>query len=432
MPRREPGRRTATSWAAFLADRRGGSAILLAISFPVLIGGLALGAEAGYWFLVQRSVQQAADLAAHAAVVNKRAGGDEAQMRDAALRVAAGSGYDGASDTLSVHAPPLTGAFAGDPDAVEVRVRRSQERYFTLIYAEAPVPIGARGVAALTGGASACLLALSETAPGAVSVSGSTQVTFDGCDIASNSAASDSFLMSGGAAVVSTGCVSAVGGAITTAGLTLTDCPSIIERAPPAADPYAGVAEPDLSGSCRSGNVGTPSGVTYLTPTESHSSGVDAMRFCSGLTLSGEVVLAPGLYLVEGGDLRINSNARISGDDVTFFLAGDAEARFNGTASLDLSAPSSGPFAGLLIFGARDGTGAQHRVNGTADSELSGAVYTPAGSIDFTGDFTDSSGGCLQVIASTILFSGNSTLSVACDATPVNPIRTRLQVRLVE
>lgn len=416
--------------ASFASSEQGAAAIILAVALPVMIGGMALGAEVGYWFMGQRELQQAADLAAHAAGVKKREGADESAMRAAALDVASASGFDGGTDTLTLLIPPDTGAYAGDAESVAVRLLRDQPRYFTRIYSSEPVDLNARAVAKVQGGATACLLALSTSAPGAVTISGSTEVTFDGCDVASNSSASNSFMMSGGGSVLSTGCVNSVGGAETTAGLTMTDCATVNTNAPPAADPYADIVEPDPTGtSCQPDKFVKDE---TLTPTENHPTGVQAMRFCSGLDVKGSVTFDPGLYLIEGGSFTINSNALVAGSDVTFYLADGVEMSFNGSAQFNFSAPASGPYSGLLVFGSRTATTAQHKMNGNASSTLNGAIYTPASHLDFTGDFTDASGGCVQVVTSTVTFSGNSSLKVDCSAAGTRPVSVREEVRLVE
>lgn len=422
-----PPRRRA---AGFAASERGAAAIVLVVALPVMIGGMALGTEVGSWFMGQRELQQAADLAAHAAGVKMREGAGEDAMRAAALDVASASGFEEDTDTLTLLNPPDTGAYAGVAGSVAVRLLRDQPRYFTRIYSSEPVDLNARAVAAVQGGASGCLLALSTSASGAVTISGSTEVTFDGCDVASNSAASDSFLMSGGGSVLSTGCVSTVGGAQTTAGLTMTDCATVNTNAPPAADPYADVPEPEVTGtSCQpDGSVQNET----LTPSENHPSGVQAMRFCSGLDVKGAVTFDPGLYLIEGGSFTINSSALVSGSGVTFYLAAGVKIMFNGAAQFDFSAPTSGPYSGLLIFGSRSAAAAQHKLNGNANSVLNGAIYTPASHLDFTGDFTDASGGCVQLVTSTVTFSGNSSLQVSCEAAGTRPVEVRQEVRLVE
>lgn len=424
-PLRRLGRR-------FALEQRGAAAMVMALALPVMIGGAALAAEAGYWVLTQRRVQSVADLAAHAAGVVHRSGGDATARQQAALGVATASGYEAALDTLTVNMPPASGGWKDDDTAVEVTLERLQPRFLTRIYAEEPVPIRARAVAAVSGGSTACLLALSSNAPGAVTIGGSTDVTFEGCDVASNSSASDSFLMAGGASVLSTGCVNTVGGAVATAGLTLTDCDQIREQTPPARDPYADIAEPAQTGTCRSGSVGSNNSTTVVTASDTHASGVMSRRFCSGLTVSGTVEFSPGLYIVSGGTFQINSNAVVSGQDVTFYLAEDVDLRLNGSATMNLRAPATGPYAGILFFGSRSGTGVSHVFNGTANSVMSGAVYLPAGDISYSGNFNEASGGCTQVIASTIAFSGNSTLRVNCQAAGAKPIPVRQTVQLVE
>ena len=52
---------------AYLEDVYGGAAIIMALMTPVIIGGLAFGAEVGGWELTKRQQQNAADTAAFAA-----------------------------------------------------------------------------------------------------------------------------------------------------------------------------------------------------------------------------------------------------------------------------------------------------------------------------------------------------------------------------
>ena len=56
---------------SFRRDTFGGVAAIVAITSPVLIGAMGLGGEAGYWYLTQRKVQNAADVAAHAAALRE-------------------------------------------------------------------------------------------------------------------------------------------------------------------------------------------------------------------------------------------------------------------------------------------------------------------------------------------------------------------------
>ncbi len=73
----------------------GATAVIAAILFPVVVGGLGLGAETGYWYLSQRKLQHAVDVSAHAAGARLRADDTDEQIIAAAERVASQSGYRG-------------------------------------------------------------------------------------------------------------------------------------------------------------------------------------------------------------------------------------------------------------------------------------------------------------------------------------------------
>ncbi|HBT00685.1 MAG TPA: hypothetical protein DEB47_12670, partial [Citreicella sp.] len=81
-------RRLARHVSGFAADSQGAVAILAALTMPVLVLGMGLGAEAGYQYMVQRNLQHAADLAAHAGGTRLRAGDSKAAIDAAALHVA--------------------------------------------------------------------------------------------------------------------------------------------------------------------------------------------------------------------------------------------------------------------------------------------------------------------------------------------------------
>ena len=56
----------------------------MAVTLPVFVGGLGMGAEVGYWYFGQRKVQNSADVAAYAGAVALRAGNDETIIEAAA------------------------------------------------------------------------------------------------------------------------------------------------------------------------------------------------------------------------------------------------------------------------------------------------------------------------------------------------------------
>lgn len=429
--------RAGAAWAGgFLRDQRGATAVIATIMFPILIAGMGLGAETGYWYMKQRNLQHAADVAVHAAGLRKKSGDATDEIEAAALYIATQTGFVDADGAFAVNSPTETGPYAGNPSTVEVLLSEEPTRLFSALFTDAPLTLTARAVVLLSETTKACILTLAPTAPGALTLSGSTSLELEGCDVASNSNAPDSISMEGSASL-STGCAYTVGSAVTTASLTLTVCEKVKEFASPVADPYAAVPEPVVQGTCQDKNLGKPNNSTTITPTETHPSGVKAVRFCNGLSVKGDVVFEPGLYIIEGGDFTVNGSdagaaaASLRGEGVTFFLTNGAQLKLNGNASLDLAAPVGGPFSGLLFFGGRDQSGVAHKLTGSSESTLQGAIYTPASDIVYRGN-SDSDDGCTQIVAFTASFSGNSSLESECDDDGTTDIQSNQTVQIVE
>lgn len=423
----------------FLRNTSGATAVLFAILFPVLVLGMGLGTEAGYQYMSQRKLQHAADVAAHAAGARKRAGDTDEEIKAAALHIATQSGYLGGADDIIVNMPPKSGQFTDDSDSVEVILPLTQQRYFSALVSSDPVNMRGRAVARITdSGSVACILALSPNSSRAITVTGSTSVSLEGCDIASNSNAPDALYMSGDGATLDVNCAYVVGEANTTAGLNIT-CGKVQTFAPVVRDPYADLEEPSVSGDCVWENKhGKPNTTTTITATETHPSGVKSMRFCSGLDLSGDVTFEPGLYIIEGGDFTVNNGTVTStdenileGEGVTFYLAHDARIRLASNSTLNFAAPTTGRYAGIAFFGSRSATGVTHRMNGTSGSSLQGALYMPASEVEFSGN-TKLTTGCTQVIGYKVTFTGNSDLRSDCTNLGTRQIKTKEVVRVVE
>lgn len=414
---------------AFCSNDSGAIAVIAAIAFPVLIGAMGLGTDAGYWYLSQRKIQHAADVSAHAAAIRKRAGDTASGIEAAALDVASKSGFSSSEGTIEVHAPPTTGSYAGDAKSIEVVLTEKMPLLLSSLFISEPFSVRARAVVQLDMTSQGCILALSPTASGAVTVAGSTIVTLNGCDVASNSNASDALRMHGGGQLTAD-CVHTVGGAVTTPELTMRTCSSVQQNAPKVTDPYADVSEPAVSGICASQSSLNSS--TTLQPTEqSHPSGLPIMRFCSGLKITGgTITFKPGLYIMEG-EFAVNAGTVLQGTDVTFYLTKTASLKLNGGATINLEAPASGPYAGILFFGARDSTVASHVVNGSSGSTFDGAIYFPNSGIEYSGR-AGASGGCTQIIGKTVTFTGNSEVRSDCMAAGTRPIVTAQSIKFVE
>ena len=408
----------------------GGVAAVVAILSPVLIGGMGLGAETGYWYLEARKLQNAADVAAHGAALRANQGDNQAGLQGFADYIVGESDVNMTQTNVTVNRPPLSGAYIEDGNAVEIIVTQTVPRMFSAIYDNTPLDLDARAVATALSGGSGCVLALSPDEQGAITITGSASINLIQCDFISN-ATGVGFDMSGQAGAAIAGCVQTTGTATVTANLIVT-CAELRQNRAPVPDPFASLTEPALTGACQATQQGQNNQTTTITPVESHASGMSSMRFCNGLTLRGTTHLDPGIYLIEGGDFRINSNAVITGTDVVFYMADDVEMRFNGTATTNLTAPTTGDYAGMLFFSSRNATSARHVVNGNIGSAFNGVVYAPSSHLEYSGNNSTGFTSCTQIVADTIDFTGNGMMMMHCLFPPAQTIEVASSVTIVE
>lgn len=387
----------------------GNVAILFALLLPVVVGGAGLGVETAYWRFKQLQLQAAADAAAYAGAVEKRGGSPDTRVASVASDTAALNGFS--PGAIQVKGPS---SGAGASNTVEVVLEMDLSRFFTAYFTTAPVHLRARSVAVYTASSDACVLALDPSASNAVLVSGSAQLTLKGCSVMANSVSDQAITVQGSGELTSP-CVISGGGVSLGSGATLTSCPGPIRQAPRAADPYKDLPEPAQSTPCAS------TGGAVLQPG----------TYCNGLTLTGNVTLSPGVYVITGGDLKINANADVSGSGVTLYLDGASRLSLNGTATLNLSAPTSGVYSGVVMFGDRTSVGGRNVINGTADSKLTGAVYFPAQQVAYLGNFSGQMG-CMQVVARTVEWSGHADMSVDCTSLGIKTVPALSAVRLTE
>ncbi|MBZ9710479.1 pilus assembly protein TadG-related protein [Mesorhizobium sp. ESP7-2] len=384
-------------------------AIIFALSLPIVVGAAGFGIETSFWYYNSLRLQATADAAAYAGALEQISGSDKPTIVAAATQSAASNGLG--SGTIVVNTPPASGSNTAKK-AVEVVVGQNLDRMFTSLFTQGQVPEQARAVALITNASKACILALDPSASKAALFSGNTSVKLTGCSVMANSIASDALKLQGSASLQAD-CVVSAGG-VSLSNPVTTVCPAPITQALPAADPFAGLLAPAASNPCQDDSKATLSPGTY----------------CSGMALKGNVTLSPGVYVVQG-NLKINANAAITGSGVTIFMSGSSTVSINGNASVKLSAPTSGTYSGVLFYGDRTGNSASSTFNGTADSLLTGAIYFPKQQISYLGNFSGN-GGCTQVVADTIQWSGNSTINQDCASLGMRDIPATQSVLLVE
>lgn len=188
--------RLATRFRSLLRDEVGSTAVAFAASMPLVVGGAAFGVETSYWYYKDLQLQAAADAAAYAGALEKRAGSKKDAVVQAAKAVATTNGFVQSLGTAAVNTPPLTGAHIS-AKSVEVVLEENQPRFFSSLFIQTPVVIRARAVAVFEDAGSACILALHKSASKAALFSGSSTSKFKACSVMANSLANDAVTVQG-------------------------------------------------------------------------------------------------------------------------------------------------------------------------------------------------------------------------------------------
>jgi len=337
-----------------------------------------------------------------------------------AQSVAATYGYVNgtAGATVTVNRPPVSGAYAANNQAIEVIVTTQQPRLLSSIFATGAVTLSGRAVALPGNAGTGCVLSLNPAASGGVTSKGNSAITLNQCSVYDDSSDA-SALVNGGTASINALSVNVVGQISGGSGITTTQ--GVHVGISPIADPYADVPMP------------TPGACDYNNKTYKTTITIDPGTYCNGIQLNAGAVVTmnPGVYIIDRGSLQIAGGATLKGDGVTIVFTSStgnnyADATINGGAIIQLTAPTTGPTAGIVMFGDRNmPTSTTFKFNGGDTQVLGGAVYLPKGTLQYAGG-NNANTNCTQVIADTVTFVGNSLLKVNCSGSGTRPIGTSM------
>jgi len=401
---------------AFLSDRAGSVVILFAIAAPVL--ALSAGAAIDYARLSssRASLQTIADGAAIAGAQALRlANATSVTVDQAVARFVASR--SSASD------PPITVTTSLTAGNTIVNVQASRttpavvNNAIGLLNMRTTVNAQARAVGNTQ---PICMIGLDTSQSKTLEVD-VAKVLATGCQVVSDSTATDGVAISNGAQM-QYGRLCSAGGAQadTTSGYApspQTDCPAI-------ADPLATLPMPTV-GSCTQTNLKITSGSQSLTP------GV----YCGGLEIgsTANVTLMAGTYIIKDGRLIVKAGASLSGNGVTIFLTGaGATIEVKASASVSLTAPSSGVYTGILMFEDRTVPLYQtHQFESRNAPNMLGTIYLSRGSLQVglkgggggAGVAVGATSAWTIVVARTISVADNQTLQLNTNygATTVTP-----------
>ncbi|ANY82782.1 hypothetical protein BB934_31565 (plasmid) [Microvirga ossetica] len=144
---------------------------------------------------------------------------------------------------------------------------------------------------------------------------------------------------------------------------------------------------------------------------------------CGDLQLTGNVTLRTpsegSVLVIWNGQLDMNSYtfATEDGSAITVIFAGDNGAYTHGPTgdgTLDITAPSSGPWKGVALYQAPNLTaGVDLTYKGNSPTwNITGLVYLPHSNVTFSGAVNKSSHGqsCFALVVNTILINGTGSI----------------------
>lgn len=386
-----------------LADERGQTVIFAAFCLPLLMGFLALAVDMGIVFRAERQMQTAADSGAIAGARELAFGDAIAAARSDAARNGVTNGVNGAS--VAVNNPPGSGPHAGDAGYVEVIVSEPQKTYFMNIFNRGSMTVSARAVAGRVP-SNACVYVLNPTAPYAMNLQGSFDVSTPGCGVIVNSNSPTALQFTGSGGTLTAASVAVAGGV---GGQIADSDPIPVTGVAPQNDPLGYVPPPEYN------TPSVPCGPVPTGSTIGPGTSDGTVCYSGNVTLSNKT-LNPGVYVFTGD---VSFSGTVTGTGVTFYLLGGLDAS-NGT--LDLTSPSSGTYNGMLIFSARDNASTLSFDKGNASGILNGIIYAPDSPMMLNDSGGDKDGGLsfnTDLIVNT-LFDKTATLTITSYTGTVN------------
>ncbi len=409
--------------------------VLVALSMTVLLGFVALAVDVGLLFRAKRNMQIAADAAAVAGAMDYKYNASILSAQSAGQAAATANGVTSAafppcpSTTLTcvtINVPPVNGPYAGTTGFVEAIVSQPTATIFMNISKISSVTVSARAVVG-AGAISGCVWTLAKSGTD-ISLSGSGTISAPNCSIYDDSSSSNALTLTGSGSI--TGKAIGISGNYSVTGSGSLH-PTPVTGIAPAADPLAGLAPPTIpTGTCSSSctqsfsgssnnSIGpgtynsisnTGSGTLTLTP------GNYIINGNLSNTGSGSLVLGAGNYTITGnftdtgsgtltigadqtivlGNLSLTGSGALTAKGVTFYTQGSSTV--TGSGSMDIEAPTSGTYDGVLFYQDRSDTHTL-AVTGSGSDKIQGILYaanapvtlTGSGSVNIAADFISDS-----------------------------------------
>lgn len=370
-------------------SEKGQAIVLIVLSFIGLVGMAALVVDGGNAYLERRKTQSAADAAALSGAIARIKGGD---WREYALASAKSNGYDnnGTTNTVELNTPPTSGPYINNPEYVQVIITSHVATFFGPVIGIPEVIVSTQAISQTKPAEYGQMFdgyALVSLAPEskcdvpnkrAFWLHDEATLTIQGGGIFVNSDNPDCAFTEQGSAgirILDDSPFTIVGGANIQKPELISPFPPQtggvpIGYPPPFQMPKVGCGNKvaEVTG----GIVGPDGVLTNLTLTPGN--------WDEDFPPEGVTMLEAGVYCISG---NINVEGTLIGSNVVF-LVKNGDARFSGGADVQLSAPKTGPYQGLLLYMPGNNLG-RIVLNGNFESSFQGTILAPSGEIHLNG-----------------------------------------------
>lgn len=362
-------------------SEKGQAIILIVFSIVGLIGMAALAIDGGNAYIDSRRAETAASAAALTAALTRIEGGN---WRAAALATALTNGYnnDGVTNTVELNTPPLSGPYSGNSEYIEVIITSHLRTYFGVVIG-IPTITNISNVVAQSKPA-----VLGEMFPGYALVSlapksecdrrigfwvhSEATINLEGGGLFVNSNNPECAFISFGSGSVrvrDASRLSVVGGARVQKPQLITPFPMETGIAPIPYPPA--YKEPRVGCGSKIATVDEETGTMSAGNWEEDIFPPD-----------GVTSLDSGIYCIQS-DFIVGDGKTLQGNNIVIIME-DGNIKISGNATVDLSAPKSGPNQGLLIYMPIGNQGLIF-LNGSDDSKYMGTIYAPGADIRING-----------------------------------------------
>jgi Flp pilus assembly protein TadG len=357
------GRGLSGSVLRYLLGNSGSTAMMFAISLPAVMGAVGVASDFAIYNMKLEKLQSAADAAALAGAKEFSVATSSPSTISSVAKNFALSSY-GASTPIDVAA-----TVDSAKKTVTVDLNEVWSPFFAHFLGAQVTPVVAHSTASAAGRGNICVLLLDPAAGQTGLVDSGSAITANGCDVYSNSSASDGIVVNS-SAVITADTTCSVGGVSNSGTINpaaTTDCPVVD-------DPLASRPAPKFGG-CDFNNYKLVNGTATLNPG----------TYCGGISAvaNANLTFAPGTYIIKDGEFKLAGNSSIKGTHVGFYLTGAKSLiNFTGNSTVNMTGADSGELSGLLFFEDRSAPmGREHRINSANAANLTGTIYLPRGNL---------------------------------------------------